>query len=65
MIYSTFIKSAEIFRSLRKQGITIRKPVDCLIAAVSIENNVPLLHNDRDFDHIEAFKGFRTIKLSE
>lgn len=63
MNYSTFIKSAEIFRYLRKRGITIRKPIDCMIAAVSVENAVPLLHNDRDFDHIELFKGFRTAKL--
>ncbi len=32
-----------------------------MIAAVSIENAVPLLHNDRDFDHIGVFKGFKTI----
>lgn len=63
MNYATFIKAAEIYRYLRKRGITIRKPVDCMIAAVSIENNVPLLHNDRDFDHIEAYKGFKTLKL--
>ena len=63
MDYSTFIKSAEIFRYLRKRGITIRKPIDCMIAAISVENNVPLLHNDRDFDHIELYKGFRAIKL--
>lgn len=63
MSYSTFIKSADIFRYLRKRGITIRKPIDCMIAAVSVENNVPLLHNDRDFDHIEIYKGFKTITL--
>jgi predicted nucleic acid-binding protein len=62
MYYSTFIKSAEIFRYLRKRGITIRKPIDCMIAAVSIENNVLLLHNDKDFDHIELVKEFRTVK---
>ncbi len=62
MNYTTFIKAAEIFRYLRKQGITIRKPIDCMIAAVSVENDVPLLHNDRDFEHIELFKGFRTVK---
>ena len=61
MNYSTFIKSAEIFRYLRKCGITIRKPIDCMIAAVSIENNASLLHNDRDFDHIEIYKGFKTL----
>ncbi len=63
MNYSTFIKSAEIFRYLRKRGITIRKPIDCMIAAVSVENSVPLLHNDRDFDHIDFYKGFKTVKM--
>lgn len=63
MNYSTFLKSAEIFRYLRKRGITIRKPIDCMIAAVSVENNIPLLHNDRDFDHVELFKGFKTVTL--
>ncbi len=60
---STFVKSAEIFRYLRKLGITIRKPVDCMIAAVSLESDVPLLHNDRDFDHIERYRGFKTVTL--
>jgi len=58
----TFIKAAEIYRSLRKRGITIRKPVDCMIAAVAIEHSIPLLHNDRDFDPIEKFCGLRVIK---
>jgi predicted nucleic acid-binding protein len=63
MNYSTFVTSADIFRYLRRRGITIRKPIDCMIAAVSVENKVPLLHNDRDFDHIEIYKGFKTIPL--
>jgi hypothetical protein len=48
----TFVRAAELYRSLRKKGVTIRKPIDCIIAAVAIENDLPLLHNDRDFDHI-------------
>lgn len=48
----TFLRAAEIYRSLRKKGITIRKPVDCMIASVSIEYDIPLLHNDCDFDPI-------------
>ncbi len=39
-----------LYRSLRKQGITIRKPNDCLIAAYALVNDVPVLFNDRDFD---------------
>lgn len=60
---STFIKSAKIYRYLRRKGVTIRKPVDCMIAAVAAEHNIPLLHNDRDFDQITLFGGFRTVTL--
>jgi len=42
-------KSAEYYRALRSQGITVRKTIDCLIATWCIENQTPLLHNDRDF----------------
>lgn len=53
MNYSTYLKSAEIYRTLRKKGITIRRVLDCLIASVAIENNIPILHNDKDFLQIE------------
>lgn len=53
---STYVKAAQIYRELRQQGITIRKPIDCMIAAVALENDCKLLHNDRDFDMIA--KGF-------
>jgi len=53
---STYVKAASCYRELRRQGITIRKPIDCMIAAVALENDCELLHNDRDFDMIA--KGF-------
>ena len=43
------IKSAENFRTLRKKGITIRKPVDVIIASFCIEKDLPLLFSDGDF----------------
>lgn len=43
------IKSADNYRILRKQGITIRKTVDIIIASFCIENNLPLLFSDKDF----------------
>lgn len=60
---TTFLKSAEIYRSLRRKGITIRKSIDCLIAAVAIEHNIRLLHNDKDFDPIERHCGLKTVKI--
>lgn len=46
------ISAAALYRQLRKRGITIRKPNDCLIAAYALHFNVELCHNDRDFDQI-------------
>ena len=55
MSYSTFLQSAEIYRKLRQKGITIRKSIDCMIASVALENNISLLHNDKDFLPIERY----------
>lgn len=42
-------KAAQNYRYLRAKGITIRKSVDCIIATYCIENDIILLHNDKDF----------------
>ncbi len=51
---ATYLKATEIYRACRKKGKTVRKTVDCIIAAISIENGLTLLHKDSDFDSIEA-----------
>jgi predicted nucleic acid-binding protein len=61
MSRATFVRAAEMYRFLRKKGVTIRKPVDCMIAAVAMEYNVKLLHNDRDFGHIAAHSELETL----
>jgi hypothetical protein len=61
MPYTAFLRSADIYRKLRKIGITIQKPLDCMIASVAIENDIPLLHNDRDFQPIEKHCGLKQI----
>jgi hypothetical protein len=43
------LKSAANFRTLRKIGIAVRKTIDVIIATYCIENNLPLLHSDKDF----------------
>ncbi len=49
-----YISAARLYRTCRKQGITITKTADCLIAQTAIEHGVPLLHNDKDFDRITS-----------
>lgn len=54
------IKSAENFRALRKQGITIRKTIDTLIATYCIETDLTLLHSDKDFQPFQQYLGLQT-----
>jgi predicted nucleic acid-binding protein len=58
----TAIKSAENFRLLRKRGITVRKTTDMLIGTFCIENKIPLLHNDKDFEPMKLL-GLRTVEV--
>jgi predicted nucleic acid-binding protein len=44
------IGAAQLYRELRKKGITIRKANDCLIGYYAIHYNLTIIHNDSDFD---------------
>jgi predicted nucleic acid-binding protein len=42
--------AAAIYRTCRLRGQTVRKLIDCLIAAVAIRGTVPVLHRNADFE---------------
>lgn len=46
------IAAAELYARARWRAITPRSPHDCLIAVTAIEEGVPLLHDDSDFEHL-------------
>jgi predicted nucleic acid-binding protein len=50
--YQSAEGAAQLFFSLRKKGISIRKSNDCLIAWTALYFDIPIWHRDRDFDHI-------------
>ena len=54
------IKSADNFRTLRKQGITVRKTIDVIIATFCIESNHELLFADRDFQPFVQHFGLKS-----
>ena len=56
------IQAAQNYRKLRKNGITVRKTIDVIIATFCIENRFELIHNDRDFDPMEEYLGLRVKK---
>ncbi len=57
-----FIAASDIYRLGREKGRTIRASADCLIAAIAIENRVPVWHKDRDFDAIATFTSLRIVQ---
>jgi predicted nucleic acid-binding protein len=47
-----WVDAARIYRSGRRQGVTVRKLMDCLIAAIALRAGESVLHHDADFDAI-------------
>jgi len=54
------IQAARNYRTLRGQGVTIRKTIDVLIATRCILDGVALLYRDRDFDPFVQHLGLRS-----
>ena len=42
--------AAAMYRRCRQRGETVRKLLDCLIGAIAVRADVPILHHDADFD---------------
>ena len=61
---SSWSHAARIYYELRRQGITVRNTIDCLIAASAIEYDLLLLHNDRDFEAIASGTSLNEIRVS-
>lgn len=55
------LQAARNYRILRTQGVTIRKTIDTVIATRCIEDDLPLLYSDRDFDPFVTHLGLRSV----
>lgn len=47
-----FTRAASLYRQARRQGVTIRKTSDCLIASLCVREGLAILHADSDFDQL-------------
>ena len=52
-------QAAILYRQCRGSGETVRKLIDCLIAAVAIRNDIAILHLDADFDVLARYTALR------
>ena len=59
--YNVAIQSAQNYRVLRKSGVTVRKTIDVIIGTFCIMEDLPLLHDDRDFDPMASHLSLKTF----
>ncbi len=45
-----FDHAAALYRQCRSRGETVRVLIDCLVGALAIRSDLPVLHRDADFD---------------
>ena len=55
------LSAAENYRYLRKRGVTVRKTINTVIATFCIEEKIPLLHDDADFNPFFQYLGLRVV----
>lgn len=55
--------AARIYYDLRRQGLTVRSPIDCCIAQAALANNLLLIHNDRDFETIAQVRSLQHLRF--
>ena len=51
---NSYAEAAKMYFDLRRKGITVRSTIDCLIVQIAKENELSLLHNDKDYDQLLA-----------
>ena len=57
------LSAAALQRACRRQGETVRSLGDCLIAAVALRLELPVLHRDNDFEVLSRHCGVPTVSL--
>ena len=53
--------AAALYRACRKAGETPRSLIDCTIAAVAVRSEVPVLHQDRDYEALARHTELRLV----
>jgi hypothetical protein len=57
----SYAAAAKLYFQCRKKGITVSSTIDFLVVQTALENNLFLLHNDRDFDNIRKVAALKVF----
>ena len=56
-------EAVALYRAARRQGVTVRSSIDCVIAACAIRHDLEVLHRDRDFRGLARVSALRERSL--
>jgi len=56
-----YLLASDLYRHARRQGVTPRSTIDCVLAAVCLNRDGALLHSDRDFDKLSELFGLQVL----
>jgi hypothetical protein len=56
-------EAVQLYRAARRQGLTVRSSVDCLVAACAIRNGLTVLHRDRDYPQLARVSALRQQRV--
>jgi predicted nucleic acid-binding protein len=59
-----FEEAAQLYRTARRAGSTIRSGVDCLIAVCALRHGLAVVHADRDFSFLSQVSPLKQISIS-
>ena len=59
-----FEEAAQLYRTARRSGVTVRSSIDCLIAVCAIRSDLTVLHYDRDFPALARVSPLREQRIS-
>jgi len=57
-------QAAALYRACRRGGETVRKLIDCLIGAIAIRSDAPVLHADSDFEVLGRHSALRVVSTA-
>lgn len=57
------LQAADLYRTARRSGLTLRSGVDCLIAACALRHGLEVLHHDRDFDLVARVSALKVRRM--
>jgi len=64
LMSEVFEEAAQLYRTARRAGLTIRSGVDCLIAVCALRHGLTVLHDDRDFSFLAQVSPLAEQRIS-